>query len=98
MAKHQCPNCGGFKSFCWLDWYAGDLIRMTVFTACTLGIAAVVTVPMVLWNFFARPGSMLGYRYCSICEYGWETRDAPAARPMMATAAQAEANRRYHGD
>lgn len=98
MAKHQCPNCGGFKSICWLDWYGGDLIRMAIFTACTFGIGAVIAVPVVLWNFFKRPGSMLGYRYCSICEYAWETSDAPAARPMMAQAMQEQDNRRYSGN
>lgn len=98
MAKHQCPNCGGFKSLCWLDWYGGDLIKMAILTACTFGIAAVVTVPVVLWNWFKRPGSVLGYRYCEICEYGWETRAASPARPMLAQARQAEANRQYAGN
>jgi hypothetical protein len=96
MAQKQCPNCGGYCTCSWASGVAYFYLCMVVVTVCTLGLAAVITVPLSLWVWFARPGSVFGHYECQLCAYGWETDDSRPARPMLARATQPD-NRRYSG-
>jgi hypothetical protein len=88
MAKHQCPNCGGYKTYSWKSNWRFDLLQagglgggICIFLVA-MGGALAAAIPVVILGCFML---MKLYEWvtgpakshvCEICNCNFDPRDA----------------------
>lgn len=80
MAAHQCPNCGGYKTYSWWTPFTGQVVGVVVMSLVAGGLGLLL-VPMLVWAWFKKPAGLWPH-CCRICEYSWVAdRVPPRSRP-----------------
>lgn len=82
MAAHQCPNCGGYKTYSWWSTFSGQVIGavvLTVVLTIAFGGLGLLLAPVLVWAcWFKKPAGRRPH-YCRICEYAWDVSSASAS-------------------